>query len=91
MRDTGEPKTRGPIVLGPKAPQPKLAKELQRRGWPMQELAYRMGTDTVTMHRIISGQNRPRTGTADAICEVLGKEWTELFNYERPMYQAEVK
>ena len=72
------------LVLGPLQAQPKILAALKDRGWPLKELAKRAGVHPTSLQRWTRGEARPRTVHADAIAQVLGMEWEDLFSYERP-------
>jgi transcriptional regulator with XRE-family HTH domain len=63
----------------------------EQRGWPLDQLAQRFGSDRANIHRIESGRARPRFETIERLVQALGAsphEAMELF--ERAGYQPPI-
>lgn len=84
MSNSNTQSQRGPLVLGRLAPQPKVVEELENRGWPLIELSRRSGVAPKTIREMYLGERRPGLRVAEAICDALGMEWSDLLSYERP-------
>ena len=57
-----------------------LAKKREEAGLTQEELGRKLGISRQAVSSIESGKNTPRVTTAKKLGEILGFDWTELFN-----------
>lgn len=78
-----DPRDRGRLVVGDRKPQHKLDKAIKAHPLSKNKIVAAVGISFPGIQYIIKGECRPRQGTAEKFCEVLGCDWSDIWSYTR--------